>query len=465
MPNYISMEQVEMQIKLFYFFSILRLFFFLNEFNYDKIASVLKVGVFLVDDKQIYAAIEVTDHEVRMIVGEFFNTRFNILKVERIATNGMSYNNVVNPEEIIHAIQQAASETEKMLGTKIERVILAIPSIHMTRKSVKSKVPVEGIDGVITVQDIRTAITNAQSINIDKSQALIQTNCVKYTVDGIASRRIPIGERANELIVDIDLLCADRNIAFTLVGCVEKAGLQVMDIFLDTFACATEAALFEQSVSNNVVVLKVERDATTLARLAKGRLMECGIIPCGVGTFASNVVEQCGMKRSDAVELVKYSARLSEKIHSSNPVHIWSEKGNAKKLTEKELVEYVMPSVEEWVENVAKLCEGILQAGPTTVIITGEGGEMQGLNELLQAKLKCDVKNYIPETLGGRNAAMTACLGLFYAYKDKLPITGYTDNSVDMETFLKAVSYRDKKEDQEDTLTSKFKNMFGNTKK
>ena len=34
------------------------------------------------------------------------------------------------------------------------------------------------------------------------------------------------------------------------------------------------------------------------------------------------------------------------------------------------------------------------------------------------------VKDYIPETLGGRNAGLSACLGLFYAYKDRQPITG-----------------------------------------
>ncbi len=36
-------------------------------------------------EKQIFAAVEVSDHEVRLIVGEFFNTRFNIIKVVRAA--------------------------------------------------------------------------------------------------------------------------------------------------------------------------------------------------------------------------------------------------------------------------------------------------------------------------------------------------------------------------------------------
>ena len=109
-----------------------------------------------------------------------------------------------------------------------------------------------------------------------------------------------------------------------------------------------------------------------------------------------------------------------------------------------------------------------MQAGKTAVIITGEGGEMQGFSSLLQDALKCEVKNYIPETLGGRNAGLSACLGLFYAYKDRQPITGYPDNSLDMDAFIKAVSYREKKElgnTGEETISKKLKGMFFEAKK
>ena len=418
------------------------------------------------DDKQIFASVEVCDHEVRMVVGEFFSPRLNILKVEMIPCSGLSYNTINNADEIISAIETACKQTEQMLGAKLEKVILSIPSYQMQRKSVRVTVPVKGYDGIVSVQDIRNAMKLAErQVSIGKELALVQTVCVKYTIDGIASRRIPIGERAKELVVDIDLLCADRQLAYSLVGCIEKAGLQVMDIYLDTYAAAKEAALFEQSVDRNVVLLKMEREATTVARLSKGKLMESTIVPLGVGSIAARVVDEYGLKREEACELVKYSARLNEKVNSTNPVYIWSVNGNAKKITEAELCKCISPLVSKWVEDMQKILSGILQAGPSTVIITGEGGEMQGLNELLQSSLNCEVRNYIPETLGARNAGMTTCLGLFYAYKDKLPITGYTDNSLDMKAFMDSVSYRERKPNSEDTLTGKLKGMFSTSNK
>ena len=39
--------------------------------------------------KEIYASVEIADHEIRLIVGEFYDTRFNILRVERAGITGI----------------------------------------------------------------------------------------------------------------------------------------------------------------------------------------------------------------------------------------------------------------------------------------------------------------------------------------------------------------------------------------
>lgn len=415
-------------------------------------------------DKQIFAALEVADHEVRLVIGEFFNTRFNIIKVERIPCFGLSYNKVTNPDAITDAIRNCTANVSRMIGADIKKVLLAMPSYRMKRYSVRSTVDVEGIDGVVTIQDVRNAIAKAESMNIGKEYALIQTVCVKYIVNGIATRRIPIGERCTQLAVDIDLLCADRKLSYDLVMAVEKAGVSVLDIFPDVYACAKEAALFERAVNQQVVLLKVERESTTLALLKKGRVNTAAIFPAGLGTIASAVVDKYGIHTDTAVELLKYSARLDQKVCSKNPVHIWAEGDITRTINEQELVDTVRENVNLWLDAIENSCRPILQAGETTVIITGEGGETLGFSELIKERLGVEARCYIPETLGGRNAALTACLGLFYAYQDKLPISGYIDDSLDMDAFVKAVSYRGKNNNdgdtREDTLTSKLKGLF-----
>lgn len=230
-------------------------------------------------DKQIFASVEVADHEVRLVVGEFFNARFNIIKVERIPCFGITYDQVLDPDEISNALRKAAGSAKRTIGAEIKKVILAIPSYKTKKYSLRSTVDVSGIDGVITIQDVRNAIKKAESVNISKDYALIQTVCVKYIVNGIATRRIPIGEKCSQLSIDVDLLCADRKLAYDLVGCVENAGLQVLDIFPEVYAVGKEAALFERAVEKQIVVLKIERQSTVLGLFRKGRLTTAGVLP------------------------------------------------------------------------------------------------------------------------------------------------------------------------------------------
>ncbi|MGM9941138.1 MAG: cell division protein FtsA [Bulleidia sp.] len=415
-------------------------------------------------DKQIFAALEVADHEVRLIVGEFFNTRFNVIKVERIPCNGLSYNKVTDADAISKAIRTAADNVSKMVGASIKKVILAMPSYRMKRYSVRSTVDIEGIDGVVTIQDVRNAISKAEQMKINREYALIQTVCVRYIVNGIATRRIPVGERCSQLSVDIDLLCADRKLSYDLVMAVEKSGISVLDIFPDVYACAKEAALFERAVNQQLILLKVERETTTLTLLKKGRINTSLISPFGIGSIVGPVVDQYGIRSETAVELLKYSCQLDKEKFSKNPVHIWADGDETHTINEAQLVGCVKKNIDSWISAIEKTCTPILQAEPTAVIITGEGGEMQGFDSLLSRRLGVECQNYIPETLGARNAGLTACLGLFYAYQDKLPISGYIDDSLDMDAFVKAVSYRSRRKSdsdtKEDTLTSKLKGLF-----
>ena len=40
--------------------------------------------------KEIYAALEIADHEVRLVIGELFEARLNMLRVERVQTSGVN---------------------------------------------------------------------------------------------------------------------------------------------------------------------------------------------------------------------------------------------------------------------------------------------------------------------------------------------------------------------------------------
>lgn len=86
--------------------------------------------------KRVYAAIEIADQEIRLIVLEIFEARYNVLRTERVACSGVDKNQkIVDESAIVTAIRQAITNAQAALGYRIERVLLAVPSVNVMRSS------------------------------------------------------------------------------------------------------------------------------------------------------------------------------------------------------------------------------------------------------------------------------------------------------------------------------------------
>ena len=165
--------------------------------------------------KQIFAALEIADHEVRLVVGEFHETRFNILRVERVKTTGITNKVVVDEQNIVGAVMKAVQNASTVLGYKIERVLLAIPSIDVTRFNKKVNVFVEDGSKRVRLSHIQSGINEAISYKPDEELELVNIGCIKYITNGITSRKMPLNEVCDVLTMNIDLLYANKDIVYS----------------------------------------------------------------------------------------------------------------------------------------------------------------------------------------------------------------------------------------------------------
>ena len=98
------------------------------------------------NNKQIYAALEIADHEIRLIVGEFFNTRFNVIKVERVPCSGVEGGQIIDQQLVSDTIRKVVENASSKVGAAIKKVLLCVPSIDAERIGVKVNVRVDSID-------------------------------------------------------------------------------------------------------------------------------------------------------------------------------------------------------------------------------------------------------------------------------------------------------------------------------
>ncbi len=410
--------------------------------------------------KQIFAALEISDGDIRLIIGEFFNIRFNVIRVENIKTEGIKNSIIVNPALVTLDIRNTINNASKSLGVEIEKVIMCVPSKDVIRHLLKVKVKVDNPEGYITLEEIRKGIKLAINTNVENtSRLLVNAVPTKYYCNGIATRKMPLYERCNDFLVDVDLFYSDSNTIMELINIVEAAGLGILDIFLETYAACKEMVLLEQSLNNNILMIKLERASTTLSIISKGHLASVKWLSSGVENWYRKILNEYSLSEETITKLITYNVKLSAKTHDNTPIHVWEDKGETKTISEREIFNQIKNPIESWINEIKDVCEPILEEENLEIVLIGEGAEVTNIADVLENMIGKNVKTYVPETLGARNSKYASTLGALYAYKEMCDIKIDNETSVDMLKYVEVLKST-KAEDVEQTITSSFKNLL-----
>lgn len=423
-------------------------------------------GVNLMIKKEIYASIELADHEVRLIVGEFYETRFNILCLEKVAITGIENKKIIDEQTVVNGIIKAVKQAEDALSIHIERVLLAIPSVNVARHNKRVNVFIEGGSKRIRLSHIQGGLNEAITFKPDPLLELVNVGCIKYITNGITSRKMPIDESTDVLIMDIDLLYADKEIVYSYARCIEKAGLEILDVCLDSYAIAQEAAVFEQTVDKYVVLIDLARQNTTLSLFTHGKLVNCEVLDEGYGKWLSGLKTDYHLAENVGFRLLQNTCSFREEDVRDSVIYIWSEQNVQKQLTEKDVYEDVIGFVKEWIMTINETCRPILESGDVRYLITGEGCEIQSLSQLLN-EFETQTQIYVPQTIGARDCSCVALLGMFYSWREQLSIRKDERVSCDLrdvETVVESVGKKARSTDDEGGFTKKLKSILLNDK-
>ncbi|MGX8851991.1 cell division protein FtsA [Amedibacillus sp. YH-ame10] len=414
--------------------------------------------------KEIYASVEIADHEIRMVVGEFYETRFNILRVEKTEVKGIEHKEIQDEQLVVNAIIKTVKKVEEALGFRIDRVLMSIPSVHVTRHNKKVSIVPEASSKRIRLSDIQKGLNQAITFKPESDLELVNVGCIKYITNGITSRKMPLEEVSDILIMNVDLLFADKEIVYSYARCVEKAGLEIMDICLDSYAVAQEAAVFEQTVDKYVILVNLSRDDTTLSLFSHGKLVSSEVIPEGYGTWLHEFEIEYQLSNKISFRLLQNTCTFDTANAKDSVIYIWSSGNEQKQLTEKQVCEVVVPKIDEWIQKMNETCLPIIESGDVRYLITGEGCEIQSLAEKISI-MNAPAQIYVPQTIGARDCAYVTCLGLFYSWKEQQNIR-YDDRiSVDASSVEKSLNVAAPKVmSDEGGFTKKLKSILLNDK-
>jgi cell division protein FtsA len=422
------------------------------------------------NNNEIYVSLDIGTSSVKVIIGEMVNDSLNIIGVGNVKSEGLRKGSIVDIDETVHSIKSAIEQAERMIGMEINQVIVGITGNHISLQPCHGVVAVSSENREITNEDVDRVMDAAKVMSIPPEREIINIIPKQFIVDGqdeIKDPRKMIGVR---LEMEGSIITGSKTILHNTLRCVERAGLEILDITLQPLA-AGEFALSKDEKSLGVALIDIGGGSTTIAVFEQGTLRTTTVLPIGGEHLTKDLATVLKTSSDDAEKIkVKYGHAFyddaSEDEVFSVPIIGSDQHQQFNQLEVADIIEARMEEIFELVQNELKRL-GIRDL-PGGFVLTGGVANMQGVLDLAQVIFQNRVRIAIPDYIGVREPQYTTAVGLIkYAYKNaRLQGREIEPNvvasHVKEKRVVKQPQPKSKSEKQpEEKMTSKVKKFLG----
>ncbi len=317
---------------------------------------------------------------------------------------GTRRGNIVNVEQTVEALKQAAEEAEVMAGVEISQAYVGVAGSDIRSVNSRGMVSVSRRDREISRQDIKRVLEAAQSAALPSDREILHTIPQEFFVDEQGGISDPIGMLGSRLEVAVHLTTGNVTRTKTLQTCVNRAGIEVLEVVFEPLATA-EAVLSEDERELGVLLIDIGNGGSEYGLFCDGEVQHSAVLPIGASHFTNDLAMVLRTPFAEAERIKnRFGCCLDSMVEEDEGVTVPAVAGGAQRIVpRRELCEILHPRAEEllslirddlnkngWDEN--------LRGG---VVLTGGGAKLDGLLEVSGQIFGSTIRYGLPQGLGG----------------------------------------------------------------
>src|SRR5699024_820552 len=217
---------------------------------------------------------------IKVIIGEVLQDSMNIIGVGTATSRGMRKGAIVDIDETVKSIKNAVEQAEHMVDMSIENVVVAVNANHVQLHPCHGVVAVQSEDREIGDEDVTRVIEGAQVMSIPPEREIIDVIPKQFVVDGFDEISDPRGMIGVRLEMEGTIITTSKTVLHNVLRCVEKAGLQIVDVVLQPLASGS-IALSKDERNLGVALIDVGGGCTTVSVFEDNFLVASSVIPLG----------------------------------------------------------------------------------------------------------------------------------------------------------------------------------------
>lgn len=333
---------------------------------------------------------------------------------------GTRKGNIVNVEATVEALKAASEEAEVMAGVEISRAYVGVAGADVRSVNSRGMVSVSRKDREITPADVRRVLDAVQSAALPTDREILHAVPQEFLVDEQGGISDPVGMLGSRLEVTVHLVTGNVTRSKTLLTCVNRAGIEVINMIFEPLATA-EAVLTPDERELGVVLIDIGAGTTDYALLTDGEVYHSAVLPIGAGHFTNDLAMVLRTPFAEAERIkTKDGCCLSGLVTSEEGISVPSVAGGGDRVVPKrELCSILQPRAEELFvlvrDDLAQ--HGFDEPPRGGVVLTGGGAQLDGLLELAEQIFDSGVRYGVPRGLGGlvdviSSPAWSCCSGM-----------------------------------------------------
>ena len=329
------------------------------------------------------------------------------LMIESIAerpSEGVRSGTIVNIEQTLKVINAVISDAELQAGTEVTSVILGVGGDHIRGIQSSGVVGIQSRDQEIKREDIRRSIDVARARDLPQDTEILHTLVQDFQVDSRSGIKDPIDMLGHRLDTRVLLVTGSSSICQNLRKCVQKSGLQVQRMVLQSLA-DSEVVLGSDEKEMGALVIDIGAGMTNAIAYLGGAPVYTGAISLGSDNVTGDIAYMLQLPRS-AAESIKISDGCCHTPSVGSDEMIVTPAVGGKpsiRLPRKELAKLIEPRMAEIFSMLSSELEknGVNGTFGAGVVLVGGGALLSGAPELAAEIFRMPARIGFPEAING----------------------------------------------------------------
>jgi cell division protein FtsA len=356
--------------------------------------------------EKIISALDIGSSKVSaLIAGVDDNGALTILGSGQRESKGVIRGCVADIQQTELSARQAVEQAERIAGTNIERVFLALSAGGLDSELAPAEIDLGG-DRIEQV-DIDDLLMAGRA-NVDtRGKTPLHISPTLYSIDGVGGVANPLGLYADRLGVDIHVVLAEPAPVRNLDMTARAAHLGVEAVVAAPVAAGL-ACLTVEERELGVALVEMGAAVTNVSVFVGGMLVGLKTLNLGAADITDDIAATFGLRRAEAERLkCRDGSALSNPRDHQDVLDIAdAEEASGQerpKITRAQLNAVICQRVDSIVAEIGKALKdlGFSAPGKHHVVLTGGGAELKGLADHMQAALGRTVRIGRPAGLAG----------------------------------------------------------------